>query len=108
MLRACARPPKAENRSPRSRSSHEKCAVAETAFPPPEAAEILAGTMTAQLIVGGALLRILERLVASATSLNFSSAFGSLETSGWYLRASLRYAVLDLLGLALRSTPITA
>jgi hypothetical protein len=52
-------------------------------------------------------IEIVEGKVAAASSLNFSSAPGSLETSGWYLRASFRYALLISSGLALRSTPIT-
>ena len=45
---------------------------------------------------------------ASVASLNFAGASAALFTSGWYLRASLRYAALTWSAVASRRTPSTS
>src|SRR5258706_7169193 len=75
--------------------------AAELFFPVRRRAEVLPGAMAAQTVVGGAFLRILERLVGFANFLEFFLGTGLLGNVRMILSRELPVRLLDVLGARL-------
>ncbi len=88
------RPRKFANRSARSRSSNENCVSPNDCCQSGGGRNSSPGAWRPSWSYAARFSGSFSVSYASATSLNFSSASFSFETSGWYLRASLRYAAL--------------